>query len=570
MYSANNTCGGRSLHFWKKQVKRSNEVETFIQQDDLFKERMECIYEGGLRYAWAMEYDNKNAKALYKVKVEPANVQNVIVVGAGISGLVIAYELAQIGHNVTILELQNRVGGRIKTFYHGFADGQHSDGGAMRLPPNHFLTHHYCEHFGIEMRRFQNYQPNAYMYLYGHKIKMGDFQERNGYYSDKFWKGWDETCRPVKKKLKIKGILDYFEQTITPVMRELGHDPTEEDWTRWVDKWSKLSTEDFLRSETYARPDKLKLQPWPGIAIDGYKVSSYSPNISGSLVDTLRDILGGWWRDKLQTPKDGMSALPNAFLHKNAHGWNLDVELRNKVVYGFKVQSITKEPKLNVSGTNVITGKAVKYQCDAVFVTVPLNILRQIDIPFLCKEKRQAIAGVTYDTGTKIMLQCKERFWQKDVGKGGFSKTSDLIGQLHYPDDDKSDIPDYERGILMVYSWAQDALALGSQSHEEAIATAVSEISKIHPEMKDWFEVGKVQAWYSDPAAQGGYAALKPYEYLQHLQSLWKSEHPLYLAGEAISWSNAWIQGALFSGLSQAFAFQCRMEGVKECQPWKC
>ncbi|KAH3781637.1 hypothetical protein DPMN_159537 [Dreissena polymorpha] len=234
--------------------------------------------------------------------------------------------------------------------------------------------------------------------------------------------------------------------------------------------------------------------------------------------------------------------------------------------------SITKVlcgSKLNVSGTNIITGSAANYQCDAVFVTALLNFLRQIDIPFLCKEKQQAIAGVTYGTATKIMMQCKTIFWQKDVGKGGFSKTSDIIGQLHYPDDDDSDIPDYARGILMVYSRAQDALALGSQSHEEAIATVVCEISKIHPEMKDWFEVGKVQAWYSDPAAQGGYAALKPSEYLQHLQPLWTSEHPLYLAGEAISWSNAWIQGALFSGLSQAFAFQCRMEGVEECQPWK-
>ncbi|KAH3781661.1 hypothetical protein DPMN_159562 [Dreissena polymorpha] len=269
-----------------------------------------------------------------------------------------------------------------------------------------------------------------------------------------------------------------------------------------------------------------------------------------------------------------MSALPNAFLDKNDHGWNLNVELRNNFMYGFKVQSITKvgilcSSQLNVSGTNVITGKASNYTCDAVFITVPLNIQRQIDIPFLCKENQNAIAGVTYDTATKIMLHCKERFWQKYVGKGGFSNTSDIIGQLHYPDDDKSKVPDYTPRILMVYSWAQDVLILGSQSHEEAIATAVREISKIHPEMKDWFEVGKVQAWYSDPAAQGGFAALKPYEYLQHLKSLWKSEHPLYLAWEAISWSNAWIRGALFSGLSQAFEFQCRMEGVKECQPGK-
>ena len=83
--------------------KRPKEVNTFIQQDDLFKERMGRIFEGGLRYAWAMEYDNKNAEAYNKVKVEPENAKDVIVVGAGISGLVIAYELAQIGHNVIFI-----------------------------------------------------------------------------------------------------------------------------------------------------------------------------------------------------------------------------------------------------------------------------------------------------------------------------------------------------------------------------------------------------------------------------------------------------------------------------------
>ncbi|KAH3781660.1 hypothetical protein DPMN_159561 [Dreissena polymorpha] len=81
----------------------SMEFETFIQQDDLFKERMECIYEGGLRYAWAKEYDPKKADALYRVEMEPAKVQDVKVVGAGISGLVIAFELAQFGHNVNFI-----------------------------------------------------------------------------------------------------------------------------------------------------------------------------------------------------------------------------------------------------------------------------------------------------------------------------------------------------------------------------------------------------------------------------------------------------------------------------------
>lgn len=133
-------------------------------------------------------------------------------------------------------------------------------------------------------------------------------------------------------------------------------------------------------------------------------------------------------------------------------------------------------------------------------------------------------------------------------------------GQLHYPDWSDSGISAEERGVLMVYTWGQDALIFGAQTHAEAIENAVKQVAKIHKEITEQFEVGAVQAWYSDPTSEGAFAFLKPNQYNMSMKELVKSDHPIYLAGEAISWSNGWIQGAMQSGLTAAYQFFCQNE----------
>ena len=59
--------------------------------------------------------------------------RKVIVVGAGLAGLAAAYELARAGHEVTVLEAQNRAGGRVWTVREPFADGLFVEAGAVNF-----------------------------------------------------------------------------------------------------------------------------------------------------------------------------------------------------------------------------------------------------------------------------------------------------------------------------------------------------------------------------------------------------------------------------------------------------
>ena len=276
---------------------------------------------------------------------------------------------------------------------------------------------------------------------------------------------------------------------------------------------------------------------------------------SWSLPEALRDELGGWWDDPLFTPSQGMDVLPKSLMQKNKVGWNYDVELSRNVVFGFSVDTVREDEQcVTVSGMNRTTNQSMTFTGDAVILTIPLQILRQLDIN-LPIDKQKAIANITYEASTKVIVQCKTRFWQPDVGQGGFSKTNLPIGQVHYPDWAGSGFDEHDRGLLVVYTWKHDALMFGSQPKDQAIASAVKQLSHLHPEIEKEFEVGNVEAWYNDPYAQGAFAALEPFQYMNSMKTLVTPTARLYLAGEALSWSNGWIQGALFSGLIQAFAF---------------
>ena len=95
------------------------------------------------------------------VRILTAPSRKVLVLGAGMAGLVAAYELSKLGHDVTILEARMRPGGRVYTFREPFADGLYAEAGAARIPENHEITLKYVKEFELQLEPFYPSRLNA-------------------------------------------------------------------------------------------------------------------------------------------------------------------------------------------------------------------------------------------------------------------------------------------------------------------------------------------------------------------------------------------------------------------------
>lgn len=107
-----------------------------LQQSDMLKPLYDDIVKDGLTVAYQKHKDGcdpfrmMDNTSSQNIPPKTSKPRKVIIVGAGMAGLSAAYELRRSGHTVQILEMQRRVGGRVKTFGEkdGFAKGLYVDG----------------------------------------------------------------------------------------------------------------------------------------------------------------------------------------------------------------------------------------------------------------------------------------------------------------------------------------------------------------------------------------------------------------------------------------------------------
>jgi monoamine oxidase len=106
------------------------------------------------------QFLRRGALAVAGVGLAPSRVvlkgpaKKVLILGAGMAGLVAGYELSKLGHDVTLLEARTRPGGRVFTLREPFADGLYAEAGAARVRDNHNLTLKYIKAFNLPLEPF--------------------------------------------------------------------------------------------------------------------------------------------------------------------------------------------------------------------------------------------------------------------------------------------------------------------------------------------------------------------------------------------------------------------------------
>jgi monoamine oxidase len=94
----------------------------------------------------------------------------VLVVGAGLSGLVSGMRLQEAGYEVVVLEARHRVGGRVLTVRDGFEDGQYGDVGAMILYEGQPNILELCERFELELTPQVTFGAELPALLFGERL----------------------------------------------------------------------------------------------------------------------------------------------------------------------------------------------------------------------------------------------------------------------------------------------------------------------------------------------------------------------------------------------------------------
>ena len=430
---------------------------------------------------------------------------DVIVIGAGLSGLIAARELSWRGHRVLIIEARDRIGGRVFNAQH--ENETYEMGGA--------IIHWNQPHIWAEMTRYglslheleiTKAQEISLLLDQGSKLKVLPMDDLMAV-----------LCKAMDKYSDIDGAQG---RKVFP----LPHTPLAALET--LQLYEKLSLKDRLNqiSASFGDDKEEILQ-----IMDAHLTANTQSSIeNGGFIDHLI-----WWvitecdtnrlfeTTSRYTIREGTNALAEAILKDCQNA---------KLLLSMPVISIDRT---NGKSVTVRTKTGQSFTARATIITVPLNVLKTIEFsPPLASEKQRAINEGQGHGGVKFYVKL-----ENPIGL--------WYGIAPYPNPISVAFTNDKEGSVIVGFGPDGILDIHN------VAVVERELRKFVPSVKVKYVIG--HDWRNDPYAQGTWCWYRPGQFASSLRDLQLSEPPLFFASSdsASGWFGS-IDGAIGSALATA------------------
>ncbi len=517
--------------------------------------------------------------------------KDVLIIGAGIAGLVSGRLLKQAGHNVTIIEANDdRIGGRVKTLTPDLGGSTpfkdpllYAEAGAMRIPKVHPLVNKYIEILDLSDKVQSFYNVDV---AKGKKPEAKTFRtwlKTNGISVRRLDNSKDSHPGrslgfdiPTKYDGKTANELvnDAFKEPKDSVDETLPIDERIEGWKKIISLYGDLNMRQYL----------MDIAGYPDVVLDYIgTLENLTSRMSYSFIQSFIESTYINTEESYIELSGGNWILPYAFLDGLSENIVMDaraIEIEwsgpgetpsqgSKAVHkgraGVYVKTINEPPvKRGVMRANR-TPMEREFTADYLIVTIPFSALRFVTVsPMFSYHKRRAIAELHYDSATKVLLEFSQRFWEWDEKEwsdklgdeyrghdsiGGGSITDSPNRFMYFP---SHQIENCSGGVVLAsYSWADDARKWESIPDQDRYGFALKGLTDIYgPGIKRYFTgIGQTESWMQNFYAFGEAAIFLPGQLRRLHPHILEPEGKVHFAGEHASLKHAWIEGAIESAV---------------------
>ncbi|TQV86842.1 flavin monoamine oxidase family protein [Aliikangiella coralliicola] len=449
---------------------------------------------------------------------------SVIILGAGIAGMVTAFEMSKLGFQVTILEAQANAGGRCKTLRSGdivteldseqnclFDDepGLYFNPGPARIPHHHDLILGYCREFGVALEPFINENKAALFHsttaFNGQpQIARQIIADTRGYIGDLLAKATRDNVLNINLSVTEQNNLIALLQQFGSLNANLDYQGT--------DRAGYAGQENAGGRLRGTQVDPISLN------------DLLASNFWQSQLDFFQSLDQ---QSSLLQPVGGMDNIARAFEQRVA----------DSIIYSAEVSEIRKTS----NGVNIVyrdaTQAQMSLQADYCVCSIPATVLRNITNDFSAQHA-SAINNFVYSQSGKLAFQSR-RFWEQDHNiYGGISWTDQNITQIWYPSAGYGQ----QQGIIVgAYTFGAAAgTEFANLSPSQRVTWGTTQAGQLHNEFLTETSAGISVSWPKMPYQLGAWGVSDP-------GVLTTADDNILFAGEHLSQLQGWQEGAVLS-----------------------